>query len=79
MCKTGVEVPWSTEDEDVSVPKGTWKGEGNRRVVVIEEGGGGGLPKHCFYLYLLLYICMFGNLLMKRSISRFHTIRFING
>ena len=44
----------------------------------IEEGGRG-LPKHCFYLYLLLYICMFGNLLMKRSISRFHTIRFING
>ena len=35
MCKTGVEVPWSTEDEDVSVPKGTWKGVGNRRGVGI--------------------------------------------
>ena len=34
-AKTGVEVPWSTEDEDVSVPKGTWRGEGNRRGVEI--------------------------------------------
>ena len=34
-AKTGVEVPWSTEDEDVSVPKGTWRGEGNRRGVGI--------------------------------------------
>ena len=35
MCKTGVEVPWSTEDEDVSVPNGIWKGVGNRRGVGI--------------------------------------------
>ena len=38
----------------------------------IEEGREG-FAKTLFYLYLLLYICMFGNLLMKRSISRFHT------
>ena len=37
-AKTGVEVPWSTEDEDVSVPKGTWRGEGWG--LEIEEGGG---------------------------------------
>ena len=48
MCKTGVEVPWSTEDEDVSVPKGTCKGVGNRRGWGLEINEGGGFAKTLF-------------------------------
>ena len=55
MCKTGVEVSWSTEDEGVSVPKGTWKGVGNRRGVGIGNKGGGGVPKHCIYFVYTFY------------------------
>ena len=56
MCKTGVEVPWSTEDEDVSVPKGTWKGEGKRRGVSLEIEEGGVFCQNIVFIYIYYYI-----------------------
>ena len=64
MCKTRVEVPWSTEDEDVSVSKGTWEGEGNRKGVGIENWERGVFFAKkivfidiCYYLFVCLEIC----------------------
>ena len=55
-AKTGVEVPWSTEDEDVSVTKGTWRGEGWG--LEIEEGGGVCQNTVFIYIYYYVFVCL---------------------